>query len=119
MNGLSLSSPRPAHITLDRRQHELHITWKDGHESVYPLDALREACPCAECRGGHEFMGEEYDPNLLELKPARSYAVLSVQQVGNYALQFQWDDGHNAGIYSWGFLRRICPCTICQAGRES
>lgn len=110
---------RPADITLDREAHELRITWKgDGHLSVYPLDALREACPCASCRGGHEFMGSEYDPDLIELSPARSYEVMDIQLVGKYALQLFFSDGHSAGIYDWDYLRRLCPCDACRAARR-
>ncbi|MBZ0307403.1 MAG: DUF971 domain-containing protein, partial [Anaerolineae bacterium] len=29
--------------------------------------------------------------------------------VGNYALQFTWDDGHHTGIYTWEYLLRLCP----------
>lgn len=101
---------RPANIDLDRAVGELRITWQDGRVCAYPLNNLREACPCAECRGGHDKMGREHDPaNILVLTPARSYRVEQVELVGNYALQFFWDDGHHAGIYTWDFLRRLCP----------
>jgi DUF971 family protein len=113
------SAPRPVNITLDRARHELAIEWRDGHESHFPLDGLREACPCASCRGGHENMGPEHDPDLLELRPARSYEVEHIDLVGKYALQITWDDGHNAGIYTWDYLRRICPCEACEAARNA
>lgn len=109
---------RPAGLTIDREKHELRVTWEDEHESIFPLDALREACPCANCRGGHEYMGPAHDPDLIELKPARSYQVEDAQVVGRYALQITWNDGHNSGIYSWDYLRRICPCEVCQANRS-
>ena len=64
-------------------------------------------------------MGPEHDPNLIELKPARSYDVRDMQVVGNYALQFTWSDGHTAGIYTWNYLRRICPCPECQKARAA
>ena len=32
-----------------------------------------------------------------------------VEMVGNYALQFFWDDGHRTGIYTFGYLREITP----------
>ena len=109
---------RPVNVTLNKHIHELAIQWSDDHLSGYPLNALREACPCALCRGGHEFMGPQYDPNLIELKPARSYEVKDMQLVGNYAMQITWSDLHSSGIYTWDYLRRICPCPICTARRE-
>ena len=108
---------RPKEITHDRQAHELQLAWNDGHVSTYPLNALREACPCAVCRGGHEMMGKEHDPDLIAIYPARSYKVTNIELIGHYALQVSWDDHHNAGIYTWDYLRRICPCTECQTAR--
>ena len=101
---------RPSGITLNRQAHYLEIQWDDGAVCQYPLSELREACPCVECRGGHQFMGAAHDPDsLLELKPARSYMITDLDMVGNYALQPTWDDGHSTGIYTWDYLRRLCP----------
>jgi DUF971 family protein len=33
--------------------------------------------------------------------------------VGNYALQIDFSDGHTTGIYSYDYLRTICPCDEC------
>jgi DUF971 family protein len=35
-----------------------------------------------------------------------------MELVGNYALQLWWDDGHNTGIYTWDYLRRMDPSDI-------
>lgn len=101
---------RPTGITLDKTAGVLNITWSDGAACNYPLPQLREACPCVECRGGHSRMGREFDPdNILVLIPKRSYKVEKLELVGNYALQPVWDDGHSSGIYTWDYLRRLCP----------
>lgn len=100
----------PTNITLDQPARELVINWADGRECRYPLGPLRLACPCVECRGGHERMGSQYDPRRLsDLIPTREYEVERVEIVGNYALQFVWNDGHNTGIYTWDYLYRLCP----------
>jgi DUF971 family protein len=39
-----------------------------------------------------------------------------VEPVGNYALRFRWSDGHDTGIYTFDFLRRLCPCAECEPG---
>ena len=98
---------QPSDITVDKPAHKLQIEWNDGYSSTFPLDQLREACPCAVCRGGHEFMGREHDPLLIEIKPARSYQITGAEIAGNYALRLSWDDGHDSGIYSWDYLRRL------------
>jgi DUF971 family protein len=105
-----LNNLRPTKITLDKKAGQLVIDWSDGQICRYPLDNLREACPCVECRGGHQNMGRQSDPaDILALTPARSYTIENVELVGNYALQPFWDDGHHTGIYTWEYLRRLCP----------
>jgi len=103
--------PLPTNITLNKQENHLDIVWNiDEKTCIYPLDHLREACPCVECRGGHQYMGRQHEPdNLLELKPARSYKIKEIHMVGNYALQPVWDDGHQTGIYTWDYLWRLCP----------
>ena len=101
---------KPSNITLDKRAAELSIHWDDGLLSRYPLSQLREACPCVQCRGGHDNMGMAFAPDdLLSLRPARSYAITGLSAVGNYALQPSWDDGHSTGIYTWEYLRHLSP----------
>jgi DUF971 family protein len=100
----------PTNITLEQSAGRLIIQWSDGQTCRYPISALRMACPCAECRGGHEKMGREYDPkNLHDLIPPRIYQAERLEFVGNYALQFFWDDGHHTGLYTWDYLYRLCP----------
>lgn len=100
--------PRPRQMEV--RGQELHIEWPDGHQSAYPLDGLRAVCPCVECAGGHARMGRPVDPRELLEAPRRDVGIQGMDDVGNYAVRFWWSDGHSTGIYSWEFLRRICPC---------
>jgi DUF971 family protein len=37
----------------------------------------------------------------------------TAKQVGNYAIQISFTDGHSTGIYSYDHLRSICPCAEC------
>jgi DUF971 family protein len=101
---------RPTAINLNRSEGYLEIVWEDNEVCRYPLSHLREACPCVECRGGHANMGATFAPdNILTLKPARSYDVENILPIGNYAITLVWDDGHQTGIYTWTYLRQICP----------
>ena len=109
---------RPTAIKLDRGRGILVVPWDDGHVSEYPLMGLREACPCVECRGGHENMGGPPDPSVMDvipLSPVKSYKVTRIVPVGNYAIQPEWEDGHHTGIYTWAYLRGLCPCEACRA----
>lgn len=101
---------RPTNITLDKQQGILKIDWSGGQTCEYPLSHIREACPCVECRGGHHNMGMANAPqDLLKLMPVRSYRVENAEMIGNYAIQFYWDDGHHTGIYTWEYLFHLCP----------
>jgi DUF971 family protein len=103
---------RPKSVQASKSRAELFIEWEDGHESRYPLAGLRAACPCAECRGGHEGMGQPVTPDLMRSRVVEGPAaeLVSLEAVGNYALLLVWADGHRYGIYSWDMLRRLCPC---------
>jgi DUF971 family protein len=107
----------PAGITANRNTRQLHIRWSDGHTSLYPFGLLRAACPCAECRGGHENMTSEPDPAVFDVEfpdgPANT--LERIEMVGQYALTPTWGDGHHFGIFNWHYLRLLCPCDECRA----
>jgi DUF971 family protein len=85
------------------------IAWNDGHLSSYPSWYLRENCPCASCV--EEFTGRRL---ILQGSIPGDLARVDVGPVGNYALRFAWSDDHSTGIYTFDFLRRICPCSECR-----
>ena len=107
-----MTSYKPTGITANRQTSELTLTWNDGHVSVYSFPLLRHACPCAECRGGHDKMGSVPDPNVFTLEDEDTPAtrMRNLEAVGTYALTIEWDDGHHYGIYNWDYLRALCPC---------
>jgi DUF971 family protein len=109
---------QPTNITADRQTRNLTITWDDGHTSVYPFSLVRYACPCVECRGGHEHMGEELDPGVFSMADEDSPAtrIRKLEPVGTYALTIEWEDNHHFGIYNWRYLRSLCPCLTCRQG---
>ena len=95
------------------------ITWADGHASHYEFAYLREECPCATCNDAREkkaSLGEPIpalnpSPLLPMFKPKpRAQAAT---QIGSYAIQLNFSDGHSTGIYSYDYFRIICPCAEC------
>ena len=84
---------------------ELAIKWEDGGESFIPLEKLRCCCPCAECKGETDIMGNVYKSPDQEVSP-RAFELIRITQVGGYAIQPVWADGHATGIYSFDYLRR-------------
>ena len=105
---LTPEQKQPTNIEVDIKQGEVRIRWGDGVQSCYSLEYLRKNCPCAVCNEQRN----NYDPlRVLSPDQARASGKLEtghpVEKVGNYALQFFWDDGHRTGIYTFEFLRTI------------
>jgi DUF971 family protein len=101
----------------------VEIDWRDGHHSSWNFRWLRDACPCATCHEERDANGRK--PGEPKPKPQTLLAMyeapprpVEVTPVGKYALRFQWNDGHEAGIYSWDYLRRVCQCPICNPPRS-
>ncbi len=89
-----------------RRDKELRITWPDGQVSVYSISLLRTQCPCAGCKE----LRNQSSRSLLQVLPgnwSKTPVVTDAQLVGNYALKLHWSDGHEAGIYSFEYLRSL------------
>jgi DUF971 family protein len=86
--------------------NELALVWDDGREDYFSLEKLRRACPCAMCKGEPDLFGTIYKGPDRPLTLAAVQAVAH-RRVGSYALQIDWADGHNDGIYSFETLRRM------------
>jgi DUF971 family protein len=96
------------------------VAWADGHRSHYDFAYLRDLCPCALCDDErrkkedlalHASGTPTSSPSLPMFKPRP--AARAAKPVGNYALQIDFSDGHATGIYSYDYLRSICPCAEC------
>lgn len=106
------------------------ITWADEHVSHFDFAYLREQCPCAMCNDERQKKqaGLEKDAQLRSENPGVPSIPVSspllpmfkpkltanaAHAVGNYALQIDFNDGHSTGIYSFDYLRTVCPCPQC------
>ena len=99
----------PARLFL-KKDERLEIDWADGVQSVYPVGLLRGKCPCAACRTQRQDQAK--NKLKLTILPGNHDAPLAIsgaEKVGNYALQFSFNDGHSSGIYSFDYLREIAP----------
>jgi DUF971 family protein len=103
--------------TLDLEAKELTVRWGDGHTSVYPLAYLRKHCPCAGCRDQRSKMSSGGLLVLSEQALHAGDALENLVAVGRYAMQPVWADGHNTGIFTFEYLRELCPCPECRSGR--
>lgn len=111
-----MTNIKPLDIKVYKEKLEMVVKWDDGHESVYPFSLLRSGCPCAMCRGGHEYMRSTPDPKVFEFeysdKPETH--IETVLPTGSYGITIVWEDGHDYGIYKWQYLRELCPCVHCR-----
>lgn len=89
---------RPVRVKAPHGAKELEIQWADQQSSRYPHELLRGYCPCAGCQG---------HSGTIRFQPATNLEILKIEQVGNYALSFEWGDGHHSGIYTFRYLRAL------------
>ena len=84
---------------LRRDPRTLSILWEDGHRDDFDVRDLRLSCRCALCV--EEMSGRK----LLDPKTVRAdVSPRQIVSVGNYAIGFDWNDGHNSGIHSFNDL---------------
>ncbi len=87
---------------VEKSDSEISIKWSDEKETSYLAPQLRRACPCASCINewtGEKMLKDEAVPDSI------SFSKVSI--VGRYALNFQFSDGHETGIFSFRFLRDL------------
>lgn len=84
---------------------EVAIAWSDGVESYLPFGRLRAASPSAETQGERDIFGQQYGghgPRKFD-----DVRVLGWEIVGNYAVRFDFSDGHRTGLYTFDYLRKL------------
>ncbi|MFT6274825.1 MAG: DUF971 family protein [Halioglobus sp.] len=91
----------PTDIKLRTKSKLLELEYEGGQRYSLSCEYLRVYSPSAEVRGhgtGQEVLqvGKQ-QVNIRVIKP-----------VGNYALQLEFDDDHNTGLYSWDYLYQLC-----------
>ncbi len=84
---------------------EVAIRWSDGRESFLPSDRLRAASPSAETQGERDIFGNQYGGGGS--KQFDGVTVLGWEGIGNYAIRFEFSDGHRTGLYSFDLLRDL------------
>ncbi|MDQ0039498.1 gamma-butyrobetaine hydroxylase-like domain-containing protein [Variovorax boronicumulans] len=90
----------PESIVDHRARAALEFCWGDEERYLATYQLLRASCPCADCKvlraaGGD---GNAGDDNVQ---------LADIQPVGAYGVQFVFSDGHDRGIFPWGFLREL------------
>jgi DUF971 family protein len=95
-----MTAPTPTEIKLRSRSRVLEVSFSDGKRFELPFEYLRVHSPSAEVKGhgpGQEVLvlGKE------------NVGIRAVEPVGQYAVKLVFDDGHDTGLYTWGYLYEL------------
>ncbi len=97
MAGLTAGAPTPEALTLHGQSRVLEVSFSDGKTFRIPFELMRVYSPSAEVQG--------HGPGQEVLQTGkREVDVIELAQVGNYAVQPTFSDGHSSGIFSWDYL---------------
>jgi DUF971 family protein len=109
-------STDPLHVAVSKSKG-MTIDWSDGHVSRFTNEYLRDSCPCASCTGAHGTTPEKTSYSAPQANPFPMFRpklkMNQIEEIGAYAVRIHWNDGHSSGIYSYSYLRSICPCPEC------
>ncbi len=90
---------RPSHITYRKRSKTLVLEF-GGERVELAAEFLRVHSPSAEVRG-HSSEQKRLQTGKKQV------AVTAIEPVGNYGIRLTFDDGHDTGIYAWGYLKEL------------
>jgi DUF971 family protein len=94
----SLPAMTVSKLHYHQRRRELDVYFSSGEVACFSAEFLRVFSPSAEVRGHGK-------PKLVSNK--KQVAISQLQPVGHYAIKLLFDDGHDSGIYSWGYLQQL------------
>ena len=87
----------PGEIRNVRGAGQLVLRWEDG-EYTLSHARLRGACPCSQCRAARLSGAISVVPDDVRVE--------RIEPQG-YGVQLVFSDGHERGIYPWGYLREL------------
>ena len=100
MAGLTAGAPTPQSITLHGKSRVLEVVFSDGAQFRIPFELMRVYSPSAEVAG--------HGPGQEVLQTGqREVTITALAPIGNYAVQPQFSDGHESGIFSWSYLYEL------------
>jgi len=96
----STPKPAPESLTVHTLSRVLELRWPDGAHFRLPFELLRVYSPSAEVQGHGP--GQE-----VPQTGKREVEITALAPVGNYAVQPRFSDGHESGIFTWGYLYEL------------
>jgi DUF971 family protein len=100
---VTMSSPAtawPTSLKVDPAKRVLTISFDDGAEFAIAAELLRVNSPSAEVQG--------HSPDQrITVSGKRNVQIRDLVPTGNYAVRIVFDDGHDTGIFTWGYLLEL------------
>ena len=90
---------------IDAIGNEIAIAWSDGSEDYYPMERLRAYSPSAENTGERDLLGNKIGGTDKTEFPG--VTVKGWRVIGGYAIQFDFSDGHNTGLFGFDYLKKL------------
>lgn len=91
------SKPQPTGLTVHQQSKQLEVSFDDGKTFGIPFELMRVYSPSAEVQG--------HGPGQEVLQHGkRDVGIVDIVQVGHYAVQPKFSDGHESGIFTWEYL---------------
>lgn len=94
------AAPWPTDITYKKSERILYVTFDNGDVRALSATLLRTESPSAEVQGHHP-------SQRITVTGKENVGIQQIEPVGNYAVRLIFDDGHQTGIYTWGFLYNL------------
>lgn len=94
------SRPAPETMTVHSKSRVLELRFPDGAQFRIPFELMRVYSPSAEVQG--------HGPGQEVLQTGkRDVTITALAPVGNYGVQPTFSDGHETGIFTWGYLYQM------------
>jgi DUF971 family protein len=94
------TAPQPTALTLHQASRVLEVGFDDGAVFNIPFELMRVYSPSAEVQG--------HGPGQEVLQTGkRGVGISQIESVGHYAVQPSFSDGHNTGLFTWGYLYKL------------
>lgn len=97
---MSDKQPWPTELRLRKDRRSILVRFDDGATFDLPAEYLRVLSPSAEVQG--------HSPDQRQTVGGKiDVSIAAVDPVGNYAVRLTFSDGHNTGLFSWAYLRKL------------
>lgn len=90
----------PPMIELSDGGRVLKAAFPDGRSFEFTAELLRVMSPSAEVQG------HSADQRVTVARK-KNVKISDLRPIGNYATRIVFDDGHNTGFYTWGYLHQL------------